>query len=79
MARIVSFVSLPIWVQVWGLPFNLINEEVGWAIRKGLGHVVEFDSKAWLGYAMDVVYLVMKQMSASIETKTVVTIHMGNG
>ena len=45
-ARSVSFPVIPIWVQVWGLPFDLINEEAGMDIRKGLGHVVEVDSKA---------------------------------
>ena len=45
-ARSVSFPAIPIWVQVWGLPFDLINEEAGMDIRMGLGHVVEVDSKA---------------------------------
>ena len=42
-ARSVSFSVISIWVQVWGLPFDLINEEAGMDIRKGLGHVVEVD------------------------------------
>jgi len=29
MARLVTFTGLPIWVQIWGLPFDLINAEVG--------------------------------------------------
>ena len=45
-ARSVSFPVIPISFQVWGLPFDLINEEAGMDIRKGLGHVVEVDSKA---------------------------------
>ena len=45
-ARSVSFPVILIWVQVWGLPFDLINEEAGMDIRMGLGHVVEVDSKA---------------------------------
>ena len=45
-ARSVSFPVLPIWVQVWGLPFDLINEEAGQDIGSSLGHVVEVDSKA---------------------------------
>lgn len=45
--RMVTFNSLPIWVQVWGLPFNLINNEVGWEIEKGLGQVIEVDSKVF--------------------------------
>ena len=45
-ASSVTFMHLPIWVQVWGLPFDLFSEEVGNDIGKGLGRVVEVDSKA---------------------------------
>ena len=47
-ANSVTFPTLLIWVQVWGLPFNLINEEAGWEIGKGLGHVYEVDNKTFL-------------------------------
>ena len=33
---------------MWGLPFDLMNEEAGWEIGKGLGHVVEVDKKTFL-------------------------------
>ena len=46
MARSVNFTGLPIWVQVWGLPFNLINDEAGLEVGKSLGHVIEVDYKA---------------------------------
>ena len=46
--RLVTFSMLLIWVQVWGLPFDLINEEAAWDIGKGLGHVVEVDNKTFL-------------------------------
>ena len=46
-ANSVTFSTLPIWVQVWGLPFDLINEEAGWEIGKGLGHVYEVDNKTF--------------------------------
>ncbi|XP_050259710.1 uncharacterized protein LOC126704737 [Quercus robur] len=42
----VSFETLPIWVQVWGLPFDLINEEAGRDIGRGVGRVIEVDCKA---------------------------------
>ena len=42
----VTFMHLPIWVEVWGLPFDLFNEEVGTDIGKGLGCVVDIDSKS---------------------------------
>ena len=48
MANLVTFPTLPIWVQVWGLPFDLINEEAGWEIGKGLDHVYEVDNKNFL-------------------------------
>lgn len=32
-------------MQIWGLPFDLINEEAAWDIGKGLGQVIEVDSK----------------------------------
>ena len=42
----VDFKVVPIWVQVWGLPFDLINEEVGKDINGGIGRVLEVDCKA---------------------------------
>ena len=47
-ANSVIFPTLPIWVQVWGLPFDLINEKAGWEIGKGFGHVYELDNKTFL-------------------------------
>ncbi|XP_050280481.1 uncharacterized protein LOC126721487 [Quercus robur] len=46
IANSVTFTHLPIWVQVWGLPFDLFSEEVGTDIGKGLDPMVEVDSKA---------------------------------
>ena len=43
----VRFNSIPMWVQVWGLPFDLLSEEVGRDIGNGLGKVVEVDLKAF--------------------------------
>lgn len=37
---------MPIWVQVWGLPFDLIDEEAGRDIGRGIGQVTEVDCKA---------------------------------
>ncbi|XP_075653297.1 uncharacterized protein At4g02000-like [Castanea sativa] len=42
----VSFKTIPIWVQVWELPFDLINEEAGRDIGRGIGNVIEVDCKA---------------------------------
>ena len=35
------------WVQVWGLPFDLISEEASRDIGSGLGRVIEIDNKAF--------------------------------
>ena len=42
----VQFLQNPIWVQVWGLPFDLINAELGRDIGNGIGHVIDIDCKA---------------------------------
>lgn len=47
MARSVNFTELPIWVQVWRLPFDLINEEADLEVGKSLGQVIEVDCKAF--------------------------------
>ncbi|KAK7828141.1 uncharacterized protein LOC112024263 [Quercus suber] len=46
-AGMVMFNSIPLWVQVWGLPFDLISEEATRDIGEGLGIVVEVDNKAF--------------------------------
>ncbi|XP_030970190.1 uncharacterized protein LOC115990504 [Quercus lobata] len=45
-ARMVTFNSIPLWVQV-GLPFDLISEEASKDISGGLGNVVEIDNKVF--------------------------------
>ena len=47
MARTVAFKHIPLWVQVWGLPFDLISEEASKDIGEGLGKVVEIDNKVF--------------------------------
>ena len=37
MTKSITFLSFPLWVQVWGLPFDLLLEEVGRETRNGLG------------------------------------------
>ena len=46
-AASIRFTSIPMWVQVWGLPFDLLSEDVGRDIGNGLGKVVEVDLKAF--------------------------------
>lgn len=45
-ATSVKFTAMQMWVQVWGLPFDLLSEEVGRDIGSGLGEVMEIDLKA---------------------------------
>ena len=44
--RTMSFTHIPIWVQAWGLPFDLINEEASQDIGRGLGTFIDVDCKA---------------------------------
>lgn len=46
-AASVKFHSLPIWTQVWGLPFDLITEETGRDIGEWIGKVIEVDTTAF--------------------------------
>lgn len=40
----VKFQTLPIWIWIWGLPFDLLTEETGREIKKGIWNVVETDT-----------------------------------
>nr|POF01948.1 hypothetical protein CFP56_06400 [Quercus suber] len=42
-----SMESQLMWIQVWGLPFDLINEEAGSDIGRSIGELVEVDCKAF--------------------------------
>ena len=45
-AYTVEFPCVPIWLQVWGLPFDLINEGAGKDIGESIGKVMEVNYKA---------------------------------
>ena len=45
-AYTVEFPCVPIWLQVWGLPFDLINEEAGKDTEESIGKVMEVNYKA---------------------------------
>ena len=45
--RSVTFTHQPFWIQVWGLPFDLITEEVRRDIGSGIGKLVEVDCKTF--------------------------------
>ena len=46
-ARTVAFNSIPMWVQVWGLPFDLVSKEASRETGNGLGRVVKVNTKAF--------------------------------
>uniref|UniRef100_A0A7N2L855 CCHC-type domain-containing protein n=1 Tax=Quercus lobata TaxID=97700 RepID=A0A7N2L855_QUELO len=45
--RSVTFSKQPFWIQVWSLPFDLINEEAGSDIGRSIGELVEVDYEAF--------------------------------
>ena len=44
----ISFTHSPFWVQVWGLPFENMFEEVGRDLGNRLGKYKETDKRSWL-------------------------------
>ena len=42
----IVFTHSPFWVQLWGLPFELMSEEVSQDIGKSLGRLIEVDKRA---------------------------------
>ncbi|XP_050290282.1 uncharacterized protein LOC126728517 [Quercus robur] len=44
----ISFTHSPFWVQVWGLPFENMSEEVGRDLGNKLGKYIETDKRSWL-------------------------------
>ena len=44
----ISFTHSPFWVQVWGLPFKNMFEEVGRDLGNRLGKYIEIDKRSWL-------------------------------
>lgn len=44
----ISFTHSPFWVQVWGLLFENLSEEVGRDLGNSLGRYIEIDKHSWL-------------------------------
>ncbi|XP_023874702.1 uncharacterized protein LOC111987231 [Quercus suber] len=42
----VSFSHTPFWVQIWGLPFENMSEDIGKEIGRKIGRVLEVDKRA---------------------------------
>ena len=43
----ISFTHSPFWIQVWGLPFESMTEEVGRDLGNKLGKYIESDRQSW--------------------------------
>ncbi|XP_075656761.1 uncharacterized protein LOC142626918 [Castanea sativa] len=43
-AALVIFQTIPMWIEIWGLPFDLLTEETSRDMGRGLGEVVEIDT-----------------------------------
>ena len=43
----IVFTHSPFWVQVWGIPFEFMNEEVGKDIGGTIGNFLEVDKRSW--------------------------------
>lgn len=43
----IVFTHAPFWVQVWGLPFEFMDEEVGKDIGSTIGNFLEVDKRSW--------------------------------
>ena len=41
-----NFTHTPFWVQVWGVPFEHMNEEVGKELGRMLGNVIDVDKRS---------------------------------
>ena len=42
----ITFTHSSFWVQLWGLPFELMTEVVGWDIGNSMGRFIELDKRA---------------------------------
>ena len=43
----IVFSHLPFWVQVWGVPFELMIEDTGRDIRNRIGNFLEANKRSW--------------------------------
>lgn len=60
----ITFTHCPLWVQVWGLPFELFSEDVAKDIGKRIGRVVEVDCK---GVATDQATFLRTRVKVSLD------------
>ena len=68
----VSFTSMAMWVQVWGLPFDLLLEEVVRDIGSLMGEVLDADLKAFLSnhYVEEELSQVLKEIRFVLASST---------
>ena len=44
----ISFTHSPFWVQIWGLPFDMMTEKIGKEIGSNLGIFITVDTRSWM-------------------------------
>ena len=44
----VSFTHSPFWVQIWGLPLDMMTEKIGKEIASNLGIFMSVDTRSWM-------------------------------
>ncbi|KAK7841132.1 uncharacterized protein CFP56_015764 [Quercus suber] len=44
----ILFTHSPFWIQIWGLPFESMSEEVGRDLGSKIGEYIETDKRSWL-------------------------------
>nr|POE54005.1 hypothetical protein CFP56_35182 [Quercus suber] len=71
-ATSVRFTSIPMWVQVWGLPFDLLPEEVRRDIGNGLVLKVGRSTLKWLSRGRLSIPSIRENVNSNIVTMGVV-------
>ena len=47
IANNISFTHSPFWLQIWGLPFDMMSEKIGRDIGNNIGNFMATDSRSW--------------------------------
>ena len=47
-ANNISFTHSPFWIQIWGLPFDMMTEKIGKEIGSNLGIFMVVDTRSWM-------------------------------
>ena len=47
-ANNITFIHSPFWVQIWGLPFDIMTKKIRKEIDSNLGIFIEADAGSWM-------------------------------